>query len=1464
MTGDSVSGYRLSPRQRYLWPLGRVVQARAGRAGALSETKLEWALQKLIARHEILRTRFRAVPELRFPLQIIQEDFPGPVLRRVDLRDTGPASLEKAIESEAAADRETPFELEEGRPVRFTLLKIAPENHILLVTLPALCADAASLPTIFKETARLYDRDELEEPVQFIQVSEWQNETLAEGGETAEKAGEFWQAQGAGPRLRLPLQLTATATGPAHPAHFEQVLPVGLVTALEALAAKFDLPLAELLFTTWQVFLAHLSGEKIFSLSYETSGREFEEMTGVIGPVGGILPVKLSLEPEFSFAEVWQETARKVRQVREGQDYYDPELIPGKWLEFAFSFQEIALGGFTSYRETSPGERFSLKLVCLWEAESARLDWRYTESEFERLEIERLAGQFLLLVQTITADPQTPVGKLNLISPAEARDQTLTWNATAKKFGPVGAIHSLFEEQARQHPAATAVIFEGEALSYAELNRQANKMAHYLLRLGVGPEKVVGICLERSVEMLVALLAVLKAGGAYLPLDPRFPPERLAFMLDDAGAEVVLTQQALLPPVSRPVALCLYSDEAAWSPEAEDNPKLNLQPENIAYVIYTSGSTGQPKGVLVEHRQLTNYTLAALEKLALPAGANYAIVSTIAADLGNTVIYPALCSGGCLHVISWDQMFDSTALAAYFERNRIDCLKIVPSHLAVLLTGPHPAKLLPRSCLVLGGESWEAELGRKLQSLAPTCRIYNHYGPTETTVGVLTYRLEDTGLPPYALKPPLGRPLANLRVYILDENLQPVAVGLPGEIYIGGVGVTRGYLKRPDLTAEKFLPDPYNPAGGCRMYRTGDQARFLPGGQIEFLGRTDNQVKVRGFRVELGEIEQALRNMAPVREALAVFRNDRMLVAYLVAQEGWLKSHEEQLYTGQIQEWQQVFNETHGALQARPGLTFNSFGWNSSYTGEPMREAEIRQQVEFTAQAVLDHQPERVLEIGCGTGLLLFQIAPHCLEYWGTDFSRPILDYTRQALAGAGLENVRLLQQEATGFQNLPEGYFDAIILNSVIQYFPGVDYLLELIRRAVKLVKPGGFLFLGDIRSLALQEAFHASVQFERNGPAIPKGQLAEQVRQQMGRESELLLEPAFFQVLPKDQPAITGVEISLKRGTFQNELTAFRYNVVLQIKGEQADPLTVEWRDWQRDNLNLHGVRALLQQTPWKPVGLRGIPNSRVRTACGLVRWMAGPGLTPFSEEALPPAVDPEELWSLGEELGRQAHLEFSTSPDSVDALFFPAQSSKPALVSNRPNRGHLARPINSFANFPLQQKLATQIGTELRPVLEKLLPDYMLPNHFVLLREIPLNQNGKVDYEALPLPLAGQVGMGRPYQAPRNPVEEVVAATWAEVLHFEKVGINDNFFELGGHSLLATQAVARLRAIFQVALPLKAFFEDPTVAGIARSMVLDQEKPGQIERIAEIWQRINRMSPEEVHAMLQRQKQTQAGSK
>jgi len=447
-------------------------------------------------------------------------------------------------------------------------------------------------------------------------------------------------------------------------------------------------------------------------------------------------------------------------------------------------------------------------------------------------------------------------------------------------------LHELIEQQVSKTPDWPAVVFEDSTLTYEELDRRAGQLAAQLVKLGVGPDVLVGLFVERSIDMIVGILAILKAGGAYLPIDPTHPPGRVEFVLADANVNIIVSQTDLQQRLPDRVRHTICLDAFDWNTPVSVAKRPDVRPDHLAYVIYTSGSTGRPKGVCIEHRQIVNYVRGVSERVRFEPGMHHATVSTIAADLGNTVLFPALATGGCLHVISRERTESQALLAEYFSRERIDVLKIVPSHLAALQTGRDSGSVMPRRRLILGGEASRLDWIESLRALSATCEIHNHYGPTETTVGVLTYRVGAELPTTHSGTLPLGTPLPNCSVHIVDARGERCAAGEEGELWIGGAVVARGYLNRPELTAERFVPDRFSDAGNGRLYRTGDLVRALPDGSLEFLGRMDDQIKVHGNRIEPGEIQGALEEIDGIRDAFVLARDGgggtKQLVAYIV------------------------------------------------------------------------------------------------------------------------------------------------------------------------------------------------------------------------------------------------------------------------------------------------------------------------------------------------------------------------------------------------------------------------------------------------------------------------------------------------------------------------------------------------------------------------------------------------------
>ncbi|HEX5720291.1 MAG TPA: amino acid adenylation domain-containing protein, partial [Thermoanaerobaculia bacterium] len=710
----------------------------------------------------------------------------------------------------------------------------------------------------------------------------------------------------------LPLPFPFSGPSPEAPESDPQRLWVRveprLKAALEAMAAARQSTVAAVLLTCWQLLLWRLSGQSDIAVGVICDGRKFEELGSALGLFARAVPVHARWEPHFHLRDMLrriqqaQGTAFELQEyLVQGDEAGSPRGLGSLDIHFEVLEAPPALRagkvGFAVREILARIDYCRLKLVCIPEGESLTLRLEHDPRAVPGPIVAQLAARLLALIGSAAAHPDATVGDLTDVDEGQRHWLLREVNDT-KIADPTEPVHAQFERWAKLRPDRAALRFEEQELTYGELNRRANRLANRLRALSVGPEVVVPLLAERSIDMVVGLLAVLKAGGAYLPLDPALPAHRLTAILETSQAPVLLAQADLLdrlpPHGSRLVLLDGNSRDLASEPEADLPPLAAL--ENPAYVLFTSGSTGRPKGVVIEHRQLANYLAAVTRRLGLGEGASYALVSTFAADLGNTVLFPALCGGGSLHVISAERATDPEAYAEYASHYGIDCLKIVPTHLSALLQSDHPERVMPRELLVLGGEACSWDLVDRSARLAPACRVLNHYGPTETTVGVTTQQLFPDPWPQRPARPLLGLPLANVRAYALEPGGEPVATGAVGELHLGGACVSRGYLGRPDLTAERFIPDPFGPERGARLYRTGDLVRRTTDGGLEFVGRADDQIKLRGFRIELGEVEATLAGHPQVRAVAVMLREDepdkKRIVTYVVPVSGALRAQE--------------------------------------------------------------------------------------------------------------------------------------------------------------------------------------------------------------------------------------------------------------------------------------------------------------------------------------------------------------------------------------------------------------------------------------------------------------------------------------------------------------------------------------------------------------------------------------------
>jgi amino acid adenylation domain-containing protein/FkbM family methyltransferase len=891
------AGFRLSPQQRRLWAEGlrhgsdwQRTLAAVVIAGDLDRGALQAAVADVVGRHEILRTRFHTLPDAAFPLQVIG----GPEWSWCFREGSEEESEAERIAAALSAAWRRPYTPAAGPALHASLAPLAAGRHLLVASLPALAGDAMAVCNLMREIARSYHatgKPENREVLQYADLAEWQNEFLESEEMAAGRA--YWRQRDWAllPGVCPPFaRATALDFRP-------QRVPVSMAPSmahrLEELAETHGAPLSALLLACWQVLLWRLGGGSDFVIDVAHDGRRYEDLADALGPFTRHLPFPCRLEPGLPFSGLLKQVAQRSIEFAESQEYFDVDQERNGAPSVQFAFTDPGAGGvlregtpsFRIERIRAYGERFTLALFGDRASGALGVDLHYDAAALTRGEAELLAGRLARLLASAAMDPRRPIDELEILPEDERRMLLTGFNPVPAEPVPV-CFQELFERQAEQEPERTALIAGGRRLTYGDLNARSNRLARHLAALGAGPETRVAICLGRSADMVIALLAVLKSGAAYVPLEPAFPQERMTAILQDSAARLLISTGEILsgrldPGIPR---VLLDGDAEAIGRYPAANPAVPVDPSCLAYVIFTSGSTGRPKGVAVEHRNLFAYLEGVSERLAGAAGASYAIVSTFAADLGHTAVFPALATGGCLHVISAEQATDPGRLEAYFREHSVDCLKIVPSHLSALLASAQGGVALPRKRLILGGETCPWDLIERVRALAPECVILNHYGPTETTVGVTTFRVESRGDAPAAASVPIGRPLAHARVYLLDAAAQPVPLERPGEVYLSGGSIARGYLGDPRLTAERFLPDPFSVQPGARSYRTGDRARWLLSGELEFLGRVDDQLKIRGFRVEPGEIEAVLERHPAVAAAKVVGREaapgDLRLAAY--------------------------------------------------------------------------------------------------------------------------------------------------------------------------------------------------------------------------------------------------------------------------------------------------------------------------------------------------------------------------------------------------------------------------------------------------------------------------------------------------------------------------------------------------------------------------------------------------------
>jgi amino acid adenylation domain-containing protein len=1462
----------LSFAQRRLWFLQRLDRSAATYnvhlalrlRGHLDRDALRVALHDVMTRHEVLRTVYPTVDG--DPVQqVLDAGDPASCLPETVVTEAG---LTAALAGIASA----PFDLATEFPLRARLFTAGPREAVLSLTLHHIASDGWSWSPLVLDVSTAYAARRAGGcpqwsplPVQYVDYTLWQRDLLGDGrpGSVLAEQMAYWRATLHGLPEEIPLPrdrprpLAATHRGDAvvfriDPTLHRQILEL----ARAAKATTFMVAHAAL-----AALLHALGAGDDIPIGTPVAGRTDEALENLVGFFVNMLVLRTDVSGDPSFAELLQRVRATDLAAYAHQDapfeYVVEQLNPDRTTAGQPLFQ-VALAV-----QNAPRSALSLPGVLVSTEPNAfrpaRLDLTFTLVErrdeqanpngmdgtlefstelFDEPTARTLTDRLLSILASVVADPALPLTSLAAANPRE-REQVLSWGVAPRGPEPARTLPELFRAWAANGASAPAVVSGDRVISYAELDSWTERLAHVLARRGAGPESVVAVALPQSVEFVVAVLAVTKAGAAFLPVDPTYPARRFRFILDDARPTLVVTSPTLAPTLPLGDVPVLSIDGAGSSgipaPAGELRPP---SPAHPAYVIYTSGSTGTPKGVVVTHAGLAGLAAAQVDAFRLDRASRVLKLISPSFDPSVTELLMAFACGGALVIPASDGSPVGRELADMLAGQHITHAVIIPS---VLSTLPDlPSGVL--GCLLVGGEVCTAELAARW---SVGRRMYNAYGPTETTViATLSAALDPAGTPS------IGRPIGGVRVYVLDAALRPVPPGVVGELYVAGPGVARGYLNRPALTAERFVADPFGDTGG-RMYRTGDLARWRRDGQLDFVGRTDTQVKIRGHRIETGEVAAVLSAHPDVAATAVVpyesSPGDLRLVAYVELARN--RQDDDSRSERQVREWRDIYDKLYaGTRPVRLGSGFE--GWTSSYDGRPIPPDEMREWRDAAVRRILDLRPRNVLELGVGSGLMLAPVAPHVDTYWATDLAPAAIETLRGEVAAdpALARRVTLRCQPAHDVTGLPHGFFDTVIMNSVVQYFPDSRYLQQVLAQAVALLKPGGRAFVGDVRDRRLLRTLRTAVHMHRVELAGDSGLVRRAVEESVLMEPELLLDPEFFIALSRELPELAAVDIRVKRGRADNELNRYRYDVVLHKEPVETRSLAdLPSLRWTSDLADLTALAQQAQMRHPRPFRVTGIPNRRLAADLAATAALADNRVVVRSATPLPGSeADPEALCELAQEHGYGPVITWSGAADgSLDLVFLESgpETAGPAALTDvyRPASTVHGEP-SDYAHEPVAPERIAVVTESLRQYVGQRLPAFMTPAAYVVLDALPLTPHGKLDRKALPSPVspAPVTGVG-----PRVPLEEVVRGLFADVLGLPDVGAEQDFFSLGGHSLLAVRLTTRLQELTGIDVPARTLFHAPTASALARELTTGSPASG-LEALLPLRRKDHRSGP------------------
>ncbi|MGD8108880.1 amino acid adenylation domain-containing protein [Vibrio sp. TRT 17S01] len=1405
--GNESGESTLSLSQQRLWFLSQLDKASTAYnmhipltvSGDIDEIVLGQSLRALTQKHSQLRSVFKSDNE--FPNLHVMEPF-DPLIVKVFKDTLFHKQCNKILKELSTRE----FDLENGPLFEVYLFKKESRaESIILLCMHHIISDGWSIGLLLKDLSTLYNSlmkgdkvHDIEPKINYLNFSDWQRSAITD--EVINKKADIWKAQlGQFPELSTfytdrVRPAKQSMNGRVYFSRFDKELS----SRLNKLAIDFESTPFVLLLSAFSVLLTKHNGQSENIIGTPVANRSQHRWEEVFGFFVNTLPIKASVDSTVSFQKYVEELSLVAYSSFDHQDvpfdFVVEKINPTRNVSYSPIFQVMFIlqdgsslkcdfGGRAAnyYQNPYRQSKFDLTLSLTEINGEYLLDWEYATDLFDEATIRRLDQQFGILLDQLLLNPEAKLGDVQFFS-EDDRKLLEYVNGTEFDLDLDSTILTGFSDSVASHGNAVAVAVDGESITYSDLDRRSSQLAAYLVESGLTKASVVALCLNRSIEMVVAILAIVKSGSTYLPLDPDFPTDRLRYMLNDSKAACVLTSEVLRANLFTDAHNVLLVNDALERSSEYSIEEINSLPASgdLAYLIYTSGSTGNPKGVMVSHRALNNFLCYMKEKLGIDADHKMLAVTTISFDISLLELLLPLISGACLCLAKKHEVVNPDDLERIIDDASINFMQATPSTWKMLLQNDwKPSNTFKALC---GGEPLPLDVA---ESLSQYCKeLWNVYGPTEATIWATMKKVDPANIRTNNI----GTPLGNTKIHVLNERLTEVPVGIVGELCISGEALAEGYLNQEELTSSKFINVELS-GKKTRVYKTGDLARWTLDGELECLGRNDDQVKVRGYRIELGEIESVLNAHELVKESAVVVQGEgdrKSIAAFVVPSED---GHTNESTNGNL--WQSVWDDSYKEALIEVDSFTNISGWKSSYTGEMLPTSVMVDWLLNTVNMLKPYVSSAVLEIGCGTGMLLFKLLPQTDSYTGLDYSQSALEYIEAELGQVDCRSrVELHNMPADRIDELGVSRFNTIILNSVAQYFPNFQYLSSIIQKAINTAKKGGKIIIGDSRNYEWSLQFYISLVQVEDLKSLEEKQ--ERLRKLIDEERELLYSPEALSKVINKSDRVSHIEFLLKTSTFENEMTNFRYDTVVHLDkaafyvGEKS---TCLWdKDIGNEQFDLDSSDGVKIVT--------NVPNGYVSSFPNSFSVDATIYSTP-GDIALY-ISDKGNFSKILYESAERATVIVSGKP--LDDVVFP--ELRPTFEAKTDQYNQPYQDID----FSLSRE----------GILEWLrvsLPQYMVPSRIEFISDIPLTPNKKVDKKSL-------VEKG----ASVKEYQEVLSLTltqsklfeiWNSLLPSMVSSIEISFFESGGHSLSAMLLTNRIRKEFSIDISVGKIFEYPSIA-------------------------------------------------